>query len=118
MFDYKKYEKKLYARIKNFLRRTAWLQSESKTEALKRAKVYVEKLKKDGTPAKKPLWTGYICEECGCFISKKDKVDVHHINPVGKFKDWDTYINRLLFVKPEDLLVLCVDCHKKIHEKT
>lgn len=45
-------------------------------------------------------------------VNKKNNVFVDHINPVGKFIDWNTFIEKL-FCGEENLQVLCLECHKK-----
>ncbi len=49
----------------------------------------------------------FTCELCGCHEDelKDAKLEVHHVSYV-----------RLGYEKPEDLVVLCSDCHRKIHE--
>ena len=63
---------------------------------------------------------GYCCAVCGAKQSKAKgrevSVEVHHIHGV----DWsgliDLVIERLL-PSPDDLVCLCSDCHKKVHQK-
>lgn len=50
----------------------------------------------------------YRCAKCKILTSKPQ---VDHISPVGKFLDWNMYIERL-FCPIENLQVLCWDCHK------
>lgn len=59
----------------------------------------------------------YTCEECNRKQStakgKECKMEVHHKNGI----DWDFLIDevfRVLLVHPDNLTVLCKDCHKKI----
>ena len=49
---------------------------------------------------------GYVCESCG----EIGNVQVDHIDPVGKFLDWNTFIERL-FVPSYRLQALCKRCH-------
>jgi len=59
----------------------------------------------------------YTCEECNRKQStakgKEIKMEVHHNNGV----EWDFLIDevfRVLLVHPDNLTVLCKECHKKI----
>ena len=63
----------------------------------------------------------YTCEECNKKQSKaKGKevsIEVHHRDIQI---EWDYLIDevfRVLLVHPDNLQVLCPDCHKKIHEE-
>ena len=40
----------------------------------------------------------------------KPNTFVDHVDPVGSFKDWDTYVHRL-FCSPANLQLLCAECH-------
>jgi 5-methylcytosine-specific restriction endonuclease McrA len=46
-------------------------------------------------------YRGKICERCG----SKDHIQVHHLHYKNIFKE-----------EPEDLLILCKDCHKAEHK--
>ena len=86
-------EKKLVNYIKGLLRR-AWGRSFQRQSALKSAKVSYGK---------------YKCAKCRKIFRRKN-IQVDHIIPVGRFKDFDTYIEKL-FVEPIKLQVLCLGCH-------
>ena len=84
------------SRIKGMLRQL-WLRSAERSEALKRDK--------------------YTCCKCGVKQSQKKgfevKVEVHHKNGI---LNWDKIIDLILeelLCNPDNLEVLCVDCHKK-----
>jgi hypothetical protein len=81
--------------IKSALRRT-WGRSKQRQSALYNAKV---------------AYGQYRCAKC-CKIYRRKEIEVDHIIAVGKFKDFDTYIERL-FCDSSKLAVLCKDCHKK-----
>jgi 5-methylcytosine-specific restriction endonuclease McrA len=81
--------------IKSALRRT-WGRSKQRHSALKSAKIDYGK---------------YRCASCGKIYRRKE-IEVDHIIAVGKFKDFDTYIERL-FCDSNGLAVLCKGCHKK-----
>jgi len=55
----------------------------------------------------------YVCNKCGLNFPLKD-VQVDHIEPVipvdREIEKWDEYIERL-FCGPEELQVLCKECH-------
>lgn len=51
----------------------------------------------------------YACAECHKLFSAKS-IQVDHKNPMGKFMDWDIYINKL-FCRPDQLQLLCKPCH-------
>lgn len=80
--------------VKAALRRT-WGRSKQRQSALKSAKV---------------AYGQYRCAECKQ-IHRRKNIQVDHIVPVGKFKNFDVYIERL-FCDAKGLRVLCVECHK------
>lgn len=49
-------------------------------------------------------------------LNSKPNTFVDHIKPVGKFKDWNTYIENL-FCEEENLQLLCKECHDKKTKK-
>jgi predicted HNH restriction endonuclease len=76
--------------------RQLWMRSRERAAALKR--------------------DGYSCQVCGAKQSKAKghevKVEVHHKNGC----EWDAVIaavREYLLCNPDELEVLCVDCHKK-----
>lgn len=81
--------------IKSALRRT-WGRSKQRNQALKAAKVAYGK---------------YKCADCNGIFRRK-QINVDHIKAVGKFTDFNTYIERL-FCDAKGLAILCVECHKK-----
>lgn len=81
--------------IKGALRRT-WGRSKQRKFALYNAKVEYGK---------------YRCAGCGK-IYRRREIEVDHIVAVGKFVDFDTYIEKL-FCDSDKLAVLCKNCHKK-----
>jgi 5-methylcytosine-specific restriction endonuclease McrA len=95
----KKLESTPRSRIRQVLRQ-AWLRSRERAAALKR--------------------DNYTCQYLGCgkkqskAKGKEVKVQVHHIDGM----DWEKLIDLVfesgLFCKPENLITLCEDCHKKI----
>jgi hypothetical protein len=80
--------------------RRLWLRSPERAEALKRAKV-----------ARK-LWQ---CERCKEQFTATQCLHIHHIEEVGKFVDYDTFISRL-FVTADKYLALCHACHLDVHD--
>lgn len=80
--------------IKASLRRT-WGRSKQRASALKKAKVSRGK---------------YKCAKCNGVFQRK-KIQVDHIIAVGRFVDFNTFIERL-FCDPGGLAVLCIQCHK------
>jgi 5-methylcytosine-specific restriction endonuclease McrA len=81
--------------VKAALRRT-WGRSRQRQSALYNAKI---------------AYGQYRCAKCGNIFRRKD-IEVDHIDAVGKFKNFDTYIERL-FCDSNKLAILCKDCHKK-----
>lgn len=74
--------------------RLLWMRSRERSLALKRAK--------------------YCCEECGRKRSKELKLDVHHLKGI----DWTGLIDLIrerLLQTPDELKVLCKECHDKEH---
>lgn len=82
------------AYIKSALRRV-WGRSRQRQQALKTAKVEYGK---------------YRCADCDGIFRRKE-INVDHTNPVGAFKNFDLYIERL-FCDAKGLRILCVACHK------
>ena len=65
------------------------------------------------------LCAGYNCDAHEVPKSVKledgkrvENVHVDHKDPVGSFKDWNTYIERL-FCSEDNLQILCLECHKE-----
>jgi hypothetical protein len=85
--------------IKSALRRT-WGRSKQRQSALYAAKV---------------AYGQYKCAKCGEIYRRKE-IEVDHITAVGRFKDFDTYIERL-FCDSNKLAVLCKSCHKEKTKK-
>lgn len=52
----------------------------------------------------------YLCRECGAKHTPETKLIVHHI------KEWSKYPE--LRFEPENLITLCVNCHKKKHSRS
>ena len=80
--------------------RQLWLRSRERAEALKR--------------------DGYCCQECGVKQStakgKEQKVCVHHLDHIS-WENIISYIYRHILVEPNNLITLCEDCHKRIHDE-
>ena len=85
--------------VKKSLRRV-WGRSLQRTGALKSAKIERGK---------------YRCACCGKVFRRKD-IEVDHKIPVGRFIDFDTYIERL-FVDSKGLQILCKGCHRSKTKK-
>lgn len=83
-----------YALIRSALRKI-WLWSAERKECLKLAKVKKGK---------------YRCNNCKKLFGLKE-VQVDHIDPIGKFIDWNTLIERM-FCPVSNLQCLCKPCHK------
>ena len=62
----------------------------------------------------------YTCRNCRAKKSVRKgaevKINVHHKNPVI-WQDIIAYIRANLLVDPDQMEVLCVDCHKEEHKK-
>lgn len=75
----------------------------------------VPKYNKDGSRAKKDA-VQYQCGVCKTW-TKSTAISVDHIEPVVSvidgFQDWNTFVKRLGFKVPENLQVICDDCHQK-----
>lgn len=57
----------------------------------------------------------HVCEICGSVDS--DRYEVHHINKVKNLKGKDLW-ERIMLAKRRKTLVVCEDCHYKIHKRT
>lgn len=59
----------------------------------------------------------YTCRKCGIRRSRaKDnvvKVEVHHVKGVKNWDEMVEVIRKELLCDPEDMIVLCKECHKK-----
>lgn len=53
----------------------------------------------------------FLCNSCKQDFPAKD-VQVDHIDPIGKNRSWDEFINRL-FCELSNLQVLCKACHSE-----
>lgn len=58
----------------------------------------------------------YRCSGCKKIFGRKS-IQVDHKKAVGRFKSWDTYIERLFVDSVDDLQILCESCHKKKTKK-
>jgi 5-methylcytosine-specific restriction endonuclease McrA len=92
----KKKQRIPYGAIRSVLKRI-WLYSDNRKAALAGAR------KSRGK---------YLCAICNNLFGPKE-IQVDHRDPVvvGKFIDWNTFIDRL-FCEKENLQVLCHECHK------
>lgn len=57
------------------------------------------------------------CVECVLCNNDTNKFEVDHITPGGSFHDWKSYTEwskRILWVRFEDLRLLCLPCHQLI----
>ena len=98
----KKKKPSIHSQITGSLRQI-WLRCDARKEALARCKV-------------RGIGNGHLCEWCGQLTVKPE---VDHMTPVGVApgsrnwtdETWDGYIARLLYVRPEELQVLCRECH-------
>lgn len=111
----KKVKKKVYGIPYALLNRSArliWMKSIERAEAVKRSK---KKLKNPNTLKSYKQYP--TCEKCGIVFYEEKDYQVHHINAVGSISNgWDVFFQRL-FCPSNELLVLCKDCHNKIHGK-
>lgn len=55
-----------------------------------------------------------VCELCGSEDS--GKYEIHHINKVKNLSGKE-YWERIMLAKKRKTIVVCKDCHKKIHGK-
>ena len=81
--------------------RKLWLYSKERYQVVKAARI---------SPGK------YQCNECKKLFPVK-QIQVDHIQPIGVFVNWDTYIERL-FCPPQNLQVLCKLCHLQKTKET
>jgi len=81
--------------IRSCLRR-CWWYSSSRRDTLKRDK--------------------NTCQHCNKAKSEETKIVVHHLKP-PPWKDLIADVKAKLFQTPDDLVTLCVSCHKEVHAK-
>jgi len=99
---------KFWSYIRSTLRR-AWMRYPERQKAIMAA--YVKQGINDETGRKCKL---YRCSDCGG-IFPLSKVDVDHVTPVGRLKDFDDLPQfvKNLFCESDKLTILCKECHKK-----
>ena len=89
--------------------RLIWMKSAERNDAVQRSK------RRLINPKTNKLKQFPTCEKCGKVFYDEKGYAVHHINPVGSISAGaDNFIKRL-FCPTEELIVLCQDCHDKIH---
>ncbi len=93
--------------IKNHLRRS-FLQSKLRNDVMKRGRVEIPNLKKDGTPSKQKRYK-HRCNQCGELFDSHE-VEVDHKEEIGEWVDWNNFVERL-FCKESNLQKLCCSCH-------
>lgn len=76
--------------------------------ALRRVWLYSE-IRRDCINSAKVSKGRYKCNTCQKAFSRKE-IQCDHIIEVGKFLDWNTFIEKL-FCPIENLQVLCKNCH-------
>ena len=69
------------------------------------------KTEKKTNPKTGRLAQHYLCAKCNNEFTAKE-VEVDHVEPIGREKSWDEFINGL-FCEQDNLQVLCKPCHKK-----
>jgi predicted HNH restriction endonuclease len=88
------------SRIKAAIRQL-WLRSRERAAALKRE--------------------GNCCQDCGVKKSvakgKEQKMEVHHISGIDVWGEVTDIIADKILSHPDNLKVLCPDCHKEAHGK-
>lgn len=92
-------EKVVINYLKASLRRL-WGRSKQRAWALKKAKVSRGK---------------YRCAKCDKIFARKN-INVDHIIAMGRFKDFNLYIERL-FCESNGLQILCLACHRSKTKK-
>lgn len=66
----------------------------------------------------KEVWS-CTCEMCGKVVRSSD-TQIDHIVMGGSFSDWKTYTEwakRILWVTPDDIRELCVNCHTIVNHQ-
>lgn len=58
----------------------------------------------------------YKCMFCETEELKSTQINLDHKEPVGQFKDWNTYVENL-FCDEENWQVLCIPCHEEKTKK-
>jgi len=110
MYGYCGTEAKFTAWLQSALRRL-WAKHPSKLELLRKKRVTLM-VPHPKTGKKHPIFH-IQCEECGQLKKLKD-IEVNHKKQVGGLSDLSklqAFIENLLLVQPEDLELLCHECH-------
>ncbi|MCD3206783.1 HNH endonuclease [Clostridium botulinum C] len=56
---------------------------------------------------------GLVCEECGKTILDSKELHVHHIKELNK----DNYLDATISLNPDNVKILCHQCHNKTHNR-
>ena len=98
-----KKRKKRRASTDDISKITAWIKQDMR-------KLWLYYWEPRKTALKRQMFAGaFVCEKCG---KVHKKVDVDHVEPVGKTQSLDTYLYRLYCLE-DNYQVLCKDCHKE-----
>lgn len=92
--------------------RSVWAKHPSKLTLVQNRRVALRVGAKKGDKSVKPIFH-VACFHCNQYFKLKD-IEVNHKNTVGglsNLKDLHRFVDNLLLVQPEDLELLCKDCH-------
>jgi 5-methylcytosine-specific restriction endonuclease McrA len=86
--------------------RKTWRCTQAYRDALEHAKTEAYTETPSGGAKRR---VAFVCAQCAT-PTERDFVQVDHKVPVGAFRDWDTFVDRL-FCPAMDLQILCEACH-------
>jgi 5-methylcytosine-specific restriction endonuclease McrA len=105
--------------IRGGIRRYLWAKNPVKLEFIKEARKQIKNTNKRSAKAHPTIWGG-VCEHCGEEFQLKDmevdhRTGEHSLKSVG---DIQKFVEGIVFVRKEDLALLCKPCHKiKTHSE-
>lgn len=103
--------------IRGGIRRHLWAKNPIKLSLLKDRRIRIINPNVKGRKAHPTVW-GFVCEQCQKEVSK---VEVDHRTgeySLRKVSDIQSFVEGIVFVKKEDLAILCKPCHKiKTHSE-
>lgn len=106
-------EPKFWAWVRGGLRRSLWMKHPNKIALLKekRYRSAIGRVGKDGIA--QLVWA-IDCSICRCTVKQSD-AEVDHKEEAGSLKSLDDvkgFVERLAFVQPDDLRIVCKPCHR------
>lgn len=99
--------------IRGGIRRHLWAKNPVKLEFIKRSRKMINNPNPRSAKGRPKVWGG-MCEICGKEFPTKDMEVDHKTGEFGlrKIEDVQAFVEGIVFVRYEDLALLCKPCHK------